>query len=110
MGFKKGQSGNPTGRKKGVRNKRTTEVLSRAQKMIEMIENHPNFANALDSLTPKELLMLRQELLEYTEPKLARTEQIVTNVGPKIVRVIHSLQPPAIQPPLVEDAEFKIIE
>jgi hypothetical protein len=109
MAFKKGQSGNPSGRRKGVRNKRTTEYLSRAQRMIELIESHENFQNALDSLTPKELLMLHHELLEYVEPKLARTEHDHGEGQKVIITVKHSLPSAMQQPQQIEDADFKIL-
>jgi hypothetical protein len=66
-GFKSG------GRKKGTPNKKTAEQLSRAEKILQLIEDH-YFKNDIKKLTSFQRINLYTSMLEYVAPKLSRTE------------------------------------
>ena len=111
-GVRPGTVNNPNGRPKGALNKRTVEHMSRASQLIERMENHPKFATMLDSLSEKEFAALYKDVLEYMEPKLARTEHTDGEGGPLVITVRHTLENgsmPVIEPQPTEDAEFKLI-
>lgn len=61
------------GRTKGKPNKKTEEQLSRAQRIIDIIEER-FLDDDLDNLAPKDRVGIWAGLLEYVQPKLARTE------------------------------------
>lgn len=61
------------GRSKGVPNKKTAEEIDRAKKIMLIIED--NFLeDDLDAISPRDRMNLYSSLLEYVQPKLARTE------------------------------------
>jgi len=73
MAFKKG---NKLGKsRKGKLNKRTVETLKRAEKLLCKLDE--TIEVDIDSLEPKERANLWKDLLEYTQPKLARIESDV---------------------------------
>jgi hypothetical protein len=78
--FKKGQSGNPTGRKKGSHNKATAEMKGF---MVAFVQRNESEAQALwdrvKKKDPYRALMLLKEFAEFVHPKVARTE--VTGAG-----------------------------
>jgi DNA-binding protein Fis len=73
--FKKGQSGNPSGRKKGSKNKKTQE-WNRVKEYIRD-EGAYKFITELKKLNGKDYVKSYAMILEYIEPKLARTEATV---------------------------------
>lgn len=72
MPFKKGQSGNPTGKEKGTTNHRTRqwEALGEAIRT----RHAERFNQILDELPPDKFADMFLKVMEYFEPKLARTE------------------------------------
>jgi|SRR5450432_590069 len=99
MGFKKGQSGNPGGRKPGALNKKTIAALQDSQRMRAMIEADPRFGPAMiAALTEKEMMQYWFESIEYKESKRARIEHEDREKGPRILKVMHFHQISAEQP------------
>lgn len=76
MTFKKGQSGNPKGREKGVGNKSTEEFKKKLNDLLE--ESAPKMAGQLEQIaldSPEKAFDILSKFTEYIHPKLARTEQ-----------------------------------
>lgn len=72
MPFKKGKSGNPNGRKPGTPNRVTGDLRQRIQQLLD--EQFDNLQADFKALDPKERVNAFIRLLEYTTPKLQRTE------------------------------------
>lgn len=72
MPFKKGKSGNPNGRKTGTPNRVTGDLRQRIQQLLD--EQFDNLQADFKALDPKERVNAFIRLLEYTTPKLQRTE------------------------------------
>lgn len=70
--FKPGQSGNPAGRPPGSRNKTTKVTRQLITDFLE--EDQPQATKDWQKLSPWERWQMRTKLLEYTVPKLSRTE------------------------------------
>jgi len=79
MAFKKGESGNPAGRKKGSANK----VTANTRQVLERIVND-EIANApalLESLEPRDRLNVLTKLLPYVVPRL-QVQELIHNEAP----------------------------
>ena len=72
MPFKKGESGNPNGRTPGTPNRVTGDLRQRIQQLLD--EQFDNLQADFKALDPKERVNAFIRLLEYTTPKLQRTE------------------------------------
>ena len=71
MAFKKGESGNPSGRPKGSINKITYELRGLIADFLN--KNFDKITLDFDSLQPKERLKYYCELLQFGLPKLQTT-------------------------------------
>jgi hypothetical protein len=101
----------PFHRPKGSLNKATAKTRQLLQTVVE--GNLERINAELEALHGKEYIAAIVSLAEFVLPKLNRVEYIDENAGPRVVRVIHSLQPPekAVRAlDNIENAEFKIIE
>lgn len=67
MRFKKGQSGNPSGRPIGAKNKKNTMLADRLRDIVE--NNIDTIQNDIDSLPPDERIKAISALLPYVLPK-----------------------------------------
>jgi uncharacterized protein (UPF0305 family) len=68
MGLKKGQTGNPNGRPKGVQNKVTREVKGWLSGLID--KNRKQIEKDLKALEPKDRLLIIEKFMQYTIPKM----------------------------------------
>ena len=69
MAFKKGQSGNPSGRKPGVSNKITKELRDRIMDFLE--GKWSQIEDDFDALESKDRVQLFEKLLQYVLPRMA---------------------------------------
>lgn len=75
MGQRKGQTGNPNGRKKGVPNKNTSLIKEAYQKLIEdNLDNLTMWLMTIAEKDPEKAIRILSDLSEYVIPKLARTD------------------------------------
>lgn len=75
MPFEKGKSGNPNGRKPGTPNRVTGDFRQRIQQLLD--DQFNQLQEDFQTLDPKERVNAFIRLLEYTTPKLQRTETTV---------------------------------
>lgn len=71
MGFKEGESGNPLGRPKGVRNRETEMIRGFLEKLVT--DNQETIKIDFESLRPIQRIRLIIDLLPYVVPKLQAT-------------------------------------
>lgn len=72
MPFEEGKSGNPNGRPKGAKGKKTQQWEQFAEWMMN--EGMSKFQDELDKLEGKQYIEAVQNMIEYFQPKLSRTE------------------------------------
>jgi hypothetical protein len=74
-GYKPGQSGNPAGRPKGVKNKVTTDIRRAFERLVEgKLDELSDWLRIVGNEDPEKALKLIISLAEFTVPKLSRTE------------------------------------
>lgn len=66
--FKKGVSGNPTGRKRGTKNRSTAELKTAFQNFLDA--NIEQMENDLQELTPKERIHVLLKLADFVLPRI----------------------------------------
>ena len=91
MPFKKGQSGNPAGRKKGSKDKKTEqwERLGR-QLTEESTEKVSEIMKALAKEDPDKFMNYYFQLIEYFKPRQSRVEQKTElDLSEKIIKVVY---------------------
>lgn len=71
-GFKKGESGNPSGRPLGSENKISAQLREFLGNCL--IENQQKFKKSLNKLEDKEFTKMYLEMMQYVSPKLRQTE------------------------------------
>jgi len=74
MPFKKGRSGNPKGRPPGTKDKAGKELRDRVRVLLE--NQFDRIVEDLESLEPRDRVNAWLKLLEYSIPKLQRSEII----------------------------------
>lgn len=73
--FQPGESGNPNGRPKGAKNKKTEAIRLAYQKLTEdNLENMTRWLSQIAADDPAKAMDMMLRLSEYIIPKLARTE------------------------------------
>ncbi len=93
MPFKKGESGNPQGRKLGSQNKATGSVRNAVQKFVD--NNILQLQEEYDQLTPVDKLNFLEKLLKFVLPTLKSVE--LSNEGAPMhiphfdeIRIVHT--------------------
>ena len=86
MKYRKGQSGNPNGRGKGVKNKATVILRESVTKLLE--DNYKLICDDFNSLEPKDRINTWIKLLEFSLSKLKSVDvesnepyNIILNLG-----------------------------
>jgi hypothetical protein len=74
MAFKKGESGNPRGRKKGTPNKTTSEIKTIIKDIVFSNFSKIKIARDLKELSPKQRMDYFLRLIEFIVPKPKSTE------------------------------------
>lgn len=73
--FVKGVSGNPSGRPKGAKNKKTHKLIEAYHRLLDdNAENMQKWLEEVAEENPKQALEIMMKLSEYLIPKLARKE------------------------------------
>jgi hypothetical protein len=93
MGLHKGQTNNPNGRKIGVSNKLTGDLRTKVNQIIE--NNIGTIQQDIESLEPKDRLLILEKLLKYTLPTLqAQSIEIDMNnlSDAQLDQIINSIQ------------------
>ena len=72
--WQKGQSGNPTGRPEGVKNKSTKKIRDSIQYIVE--NNIESIQESLDLMNPKDKMKFIIDLIKLVLPTLRSVDQI----------------------------------
>ena len=70
------------GRTKGTLNRKTAESITRAERVVRLIES-TYLEKDIKALTPGQRMMLFSDMLEYCSPKLSRQEVTGQDGGPQ---------------------------
>jgi hypothetical protein len=88
MAFKKGVSGNPNGRKKGVPNKSTAEIKEIITRIVgNQLEHIEKDLDKIRKTDPAEAMRLSSKFIDYVLPKQTKME-IEGELTHKVEKVI----------------------
>jgi hypothetical protein len=98
MKFEKGQSGNPSGRPKGSKNKATNDLRSRISTFLE--SEFLSIKKAYASLSAEKKMKFFVDLLSYSVPKLSNTKmdiELENLTDEQLTVIINGLKKDAIE-------------
>jgi hypothetical protein len=84
--FQQGKSGNPTGRKRGSKNKFSTALTERIEDVLAKLDE--TLLQDLEALSPARRVDAFLQLQEYVRPKLSRKEHTGEGGGPIQIQTI----------------------
>lgn len=88
MAFRKGMSGNPGGRKKGVPNKTTSEIKEIITRIVgNQLEHIEKDLDKIRKSDPAEAMRLSQKFIEYVLPKQTRMD-LIGEINHKVDKVV----------------------
>jgi hypothetical protein len=88
MAFKKGESGNPNGRKKGTPNKTTAEIKEIITRIVgNQLEHIEKDLDRIRKTDPAEAMRLSSKFIDYVIPKQTRME-LQGELNHKVEKVI----------------------
>jgi hypothetical protein len=88
MAFKKGESGNPNGRKKGIPNKSTAEIKEIITRIVgNQLEHIEKDLDKIRKTDPAEAMRLSSKFIDYVLPKQTKME-IEGELTHKVEKVI----------------------
>ena len=88
MGFKKGVSGNPNGRKKGTPNKTTAEIKEIITRIVgNQLEHIEKDLEKIRKSDPAEAMRLSSKFIDYVLPKQTKLE-LEGELNHKIEKVV----------------------
>lgn len=76
------------GRTAGTLNKKTAEVLDRAERVLQLIETE-HLEKDIKQLSPNQRMQLYADMMEYKAPKLQRTTVVGDADAPLAMTVTH---------------------
>lgn len=71
------------GRKKGTPNRKTSDILNRAERILRLLETQ-HLEKDIKRIAPAKRIDLHNEMMEYVLPKLSRQE---INVTPSKIKI-----------------------
>ena len=86
MAFKKGKSGNPSGRPKGAQNKLSETLKEWLADLLD--RNRERIEEDLKALEPRDRLLMLEKLMGYVLPKCKVDEEEAT-ASPQVVEIRH---------------------
>jgi hypothetical protein len=98
---------NPPHRPPGSPNKATAKARALFQSVIE--NSLERIQTELNSLHGKDYINAVASLAEFVLPKLNRVEHTDADGGPRVVKIIHSLQPPEKPSAAIENTDYIVI-
>jgi hypothetical protein len=89
--FKKGQSGNPLGKKKGTLNKTTRKAKEAFVTVMELLESRmTDREDVISKLSPAKAAELYLGILQYVKPKLNKNQNDTDVTGEITIKVTYS--------------------
>ena len=108
MAFKKGKSGNPSGRPPGAKDKKSEKIR---KWLLDIVENRRNMiADDLDAIDPATRLNFIAKILPYVAPRLASVDMAQNGLASNAIIIQEVDAEPAITIVTADEMERKALE